>query len=352
MRELFEVKEGDRRIYEKHIRDFLPEKIIDVHAHVWLEKHTRDYTGEFEPVRAVTWPKLVARDNSIEDLVETYGLMFPGKEVTPLIFGSPNLEYDIYKSNEYVARCSKKHGFPALMLARPEMGAREILQEIKKNSFLGLKVYLNYANPHIPQNEIRISDFVTGEQLEVLNGQGLVLMLHIPGKNRLKDPVNLMELMEIEKKYPRVKLIVAHVGRAYCVEDLGNAFEVLSSCENMVFDISANCNREVFKKLIKAVGPKRILFGSDMPILRMRTKRICVGGRYINLVERGAYGDVSGDPNMKEVGKDEADDFTFFMYEEILAFKEACLDTGLSEGDMEDVFYNNGKRILFGGLSR
>ena len=42
-------------------------------------------------LRAVTWPQRVALDNSIEDLQETYRLMFPDKSVLPLIFGLADL---------------------------------------------------------------------------------------------------------------------------------------------------------------------------------------------------------------------------------------------------------------------
>lgn len=352
MKDLFEVRDKDIEFYEKYLNDFLPDEFIDIHTHVWLEDFTDTTLSEDEnPIRAVTWPKLVAKDNSIEDLLQTYKLMFPGKTVTPLIFGNPNLIYDLDKSNRYISACAEKYKVPALMLARPEMSGKAVLREIMEKGFFGIKVYLNYAKPYIPQNEIRIFDFVTHEQLEVLNDTGLLLMLHIPRKERLKDILNLMQLKEIEKRYPRVKLIVAHVGRAYCEEDIGNAFEVLSDCENMVFDISANCNSQVFKRLIKAVGPKRILFGSDMPILRMRSRRICENGRYVNLVEKGTYGDVSGDPNMREVSRNEAEDFTFFMYEEIRAFMMAAQDLSLNKDDILDIFNNNAERILYGGGS-
>ena len=33
---LFEVTPYDRRIYEEELKDFLPQKILDVHTHVWL----------------------------------------------------------------------------------------------------------------------------------------------------------------------------------------------------------------------------------------------------------------------------------------------------------------------------
>ncbi|NLJ41507.1 MAG: hypothetical protein GX352_07865, partial [Clostridiales bacterium] len=40
--DLFPVTDIDREIYETEIKDFLPEKIIDIHTHVWLDKdHTK-----------------------------------------------------------------------------------------------------------------------------------------------------------------------------------------------------------------------------------------------------------------------------------------------------------------------
>ena len=45
-------------------------------------------------------------------------------------------------------------------------------------------------------------------------------------------------IMEIEEKYPNVKLIVAHIGRAYIPSDSGDAFKRLASTQNMLFDFS------------------------------------------------------------------------------------------------------------------
>jgi predicted TIM-barrel fold metal-dependent hydrolase len=114
----------------------------------------------------------------------------------------------------------------------------------------------------------------------------------------------------------------------------------------MFFDFSANTNAFVFEELINALGPKRILFGSDMPITRMRMRRIEKDGIYINIVPRGLYGDISGDPNMMEVDGEAAARLSFFIYEEIAAFKEAAVKTGLSKTDIEDIFHNNAKGII------
>lgn len=344
MSETFIVKDTDRAFYESKLRDFLPSRMIDIHTHVWLKKFTVE--ADSAPPRTVTWPSLVADENSIEDLLETYRLMFPGKNVTPMIFSQVNLDVDLDACNSYIRECSTKHRFPALLVTKPGQSAAELEERIKNGGFLGIKVYLNFAPPAIPEKEICIYDFLPPHQLRLLDRLGLMVMLHIPRDGRLKDPVNLRQLLEIERDYPNLKLIVAHVGRAYCPEDVGNAFDLLAETKNMVFDFAANTNTGVFRQLIKAVGPKRILFGSDLPILKMRTRRICENGNYVNLVPKGLYGDVSGDKHMREVEGPQAKTLTFFMYEEIEAMRQAASAEGLKQTDINDMFYRNAVRII------
>jgi uncharacterized protein len=344
MQDLFEVKQIDREFYQSRLQSFLPAKMIDIHTHVWLDSH-RNKAAKFVK-RSVEWPSRVAKDNSAEDLVKTYKLMFPGKQVMPLIFGNPGPGEDFDIGNNYIRECAEKHHFPALIFARPEWSSGEFEERMIAGGFIGCKVYLNFAPEYIPEKEIRIFDYLPHHQLEVLNRYGWITMLHIPRDGRLKDPVNLAQMLEIEQKYPDIRLIIAHVGRAYCCEDVGDAFATLSKTRRMMFDISANTNAEVFRQLIEAVGPRRILFGSDLPILRMRMKRIDEGGNYVNVVPKDLYGDVSGDRHMREVEGEEAGRLTFFMYEEIDAFRRAAEETGLTASDIEDVFYGNASKLI------
>jgi hypothetical protein len=78
----------------------------------------------------------------------------------------------------------------------------------------------------------------------------------------------------------------------------------------------------------------------------MRMRRICENGIYVNLVPRGLYGDVSGDKNMRVVDDAEAQQLTFFMYEELLAFRRAAEATSLRREDIEDIFFNNATQML------
>ncbi|MBN1446181.1 MAG: amidohydrolase family protein [Candidatus Omnitrophica bacterium] len=342
MKKNFEVKTVDEKFYEEKIRNFLPGRIIDVHTHIWLKGR-----GCNSAVRdgVVTWPSRVAEENSAEDLMDSYKLLFPGKEVIPLLFNSPIVSKNLDILNRYVIQSAEKYKLPSLMLCRPDWTAEKFSERLEEGNFLGVKPYLNFAPADIPGDKVCIFDFMPRHQLEALNRTGKILLLHIPRPGRLKDKVNLAQMLEIERRYPEIKLIIAHVGRAYCPEDIGDAFSVLKDTK-MFFDISANTNEKVFLQLIEAVGPGRILFGSDMPITRMRMRRICENGIYINFVPSGMYGDVSGDKNMREVSGAEAEELSFFLYEEIYAFLTAAGKTGLGKNEIERVFYSNAAELL------
>ena len=171
-------------------------------------------------------------------------------------------------------------------------------------------------------------------------------MLHIPRDGRLKDPVNLHQILEIRREFPKVRLIVAHIGRAYTKEDVGNAFDLLTQEPETMYDFCANSCEYAITECIKRCGPKHVMFGTDMPILRMRARRIEEGDNYVNLVPPGLYPDPYGDPHLREVSEEEGKSITFFAYEELLAFKRACQTLGCTKQDVEDMMYNNAMNLI------
>ena len=179
--------------------------------------------------------------------------------------------------------------------------------------------------------------------LELMNELGGTVMLHIARNGRLKDPVNLAQMMEIDEKYPNAKVIIAHIGRAYSPEDIGNAFDILKNSKHLTFDFTANTLDVAMIECIKAVGTKRVMFGSDMPITKMRMYRVSENGNYINVVPRGLYGDVSSDPHMRETDEK---DVTFMIYEQILALKRVAIDMKLSDKQIEDIMFLNAKKLI------
>lgn len=343
---LFEVTAHDREIYEKELRDFLPEHILDVHCHLWKNQFNdlKQYAVG-DPKRCVTWPSLVATENPIEDLLETYELLFPGKDMKALVFagGDPSAA-----NNSYVADSAQKVGFPALYYSHPQESADAVEYQIRRGHMLGVKSYLDLAPKYLPEREIRIFDFFPKHQLERLNEMGAIVMLHIPRPGRLKDPVNLAQIIAIKKEFPNIRLIIAHIGRAYTKEDVGNAFDVLSEVPDLMFDFCANCCEYAITELLRNTGSTHAMFGMDMPILRMRTHRIEENGTYINLIPPGLYGDPSQDSHLREVSPEEAEKITFFAYEELLSLKRACKTLGFGKAEVENIMYNNAMGLING----
>ena len=332
----YQMSDYDRRVYEEQLAPFLPDEMVDCHTHIWRE--------EFDPISTkgcVSWTQMVARDCEIEDLLQTYRDMFPGKTVTPVLMGWPMA--DLPKTNAYTAKCAAEYRLPALYCTDYSMTAEHLEEAVKKGGFLGLKPYLNNSPAYIPANEVRIYDFLPPEHLAVADKHGWIVMLHISRPARLRDPVNIAQLMEIEEKYPNLRLIVAHIGRAYSKEDLGDAFEALKHTKRMLFDFTANTLDLAMETCLNAVGPGRLMFGSDLPIVKMRMFRTTENGFYINHVPRGLYGDVSSDPHMRETDRI---DVTSFMYEELLAFRRCAEKLALTKDEVADIMGRNAARLF------
>lgn len=343
---LLEVKPYDREYYEEYLKPFLPDRFIDCHAHIWLKEFHRE-GGLREGSQ--NWPRLVAAENSIEDLNETNRLLFPDNKVISAVYGDPVITIDRERNNRYVAEKAREFGFPALYLSHPDQSAEELERSVLADPvFKGIKVYLQFSPSYIPADEIRIYDFLPKEHLALADKHGWVVQLHIARPGRLGDPVNYCQLLEIEQNYPNLQLLVAHLGRAYADEDVGNALEYLKNTEKTVWDFTANTNERVMEQVLNRFGPERFIYGTDFPIFRMRARRTVENGVYINEVPEGEFPreSIAGDAHMREIPYPEADRITFFIYEEINACRIACRRLGLGRDDVEKIFFKNSAGIF------
>lgn len=331
----FNLTEYDKKVYKEELDSFLPKNIIDSHVHVYRMEDR--YPPKKPGVQK--WTGKVAEENPIEDLVQTYKDLFPNNNVVPVIFGMPSCKLD--SVNNYISNVSKEYNYPALFCTHADMTKDFLEEQVIKGGFQGLKPYCNNQTV-IDKDVAGIYDFLPKEHLEVANKYGWKVLLHISKPDRLKNPDNVKTLMEIEEKYPNVKLIVAHIGRAYAKEDIGNAFDTLKHSKNMIFDFSANTLGYATQKCIEAVGTKRVIYGTDLPIAKMRMYRVVEDGYYINVVPRGLYGDVANIGHMRET--DETD-VTNFTYEIIRGFIDCSKTLALTKQEIEDVMCNNAKNL-------
>ena len=336
---MFTQNETDKKFYEQ-IRDYLPETIFDAHVHLWKKEFIRkdDAAG----VAGWVGNFIAEHIMDAEQYTDTVNALFPGKKTEALAFGWVEPNVDLEGNNEYIGSCGKD--IRRLAVARPDWSAEYTIDQVEKNGLCGLKPYPGFAALFKPANEVRVTDMLSADQLAAANEKGWVIVLHLPRTGRLADRQNIQDLIMIDRQYPNIKTVVAHIGRAYAPENIGDAFDALKDTKHLVFDFAANTNAEVFKQTIEVFGTKRIHYGSDMPISGMRMRRTYgVGGNYINIVPKGSCGDVSGDPHMMEC---EDTDISYFAYECVAAMTDAARNLGLKDRDMEDIFFSNAKNLI------
>lgn len=327
----------DLRVYEEELAPWLPEEIIDIHVHVCLDSQlTRPFSAER---RAAMWPLDIGLEQSWETLRATYAALFPKQRVTALAFGSVLKEIDIDATNRYIMDGTRDPSNLAkgLFVSSPEMSVGT-LEEALSMGFLGIKPYPDLAPRDT--DEVSIYEFLPHEHLQAMNRLKGIVILHIPRKGRLSDPDNIRELLEISDRYPDIRLIVAHIGRAYCMPTAEPGLLPFADRPNVLFDTAAHLNADVFQYALEMVGPDRLLFGTDLPVTLMRGMREHVGNQYINYTD-GPYG-----WNKVRKSPEEEANYTFFIYEELKALIEAVKRAGLGKDAFRKIMYTNSLGVM------
>jgi predicted TIM-barrel fold metal-dependent hydrolase len=329
----------DLPFYRKHLEPYLPERIIDIHSHVGRMEHV----DRSAPVPAF-WADRMCLAFAAESIVQVYRTILPGKSVTPVWFAFPRRNVYLDQANAYAARAAHEFGTWSLLVSRPTWSGQELTLRVEANGAAGLKPYFYLVNGK-PSADVTVFDCLPHHHLHLADQKHWLVILHLPRAGRLADPLNIAQVKEICRSYPHVKLVIAHVGRAYCPSFAERGLAALRDCPNLYYDISANCNEDVFKLLIQSVGPQRILYGSDLPLVTLRLRRICEGDAYVNLVRKTRFADAQTRRDLEHENS-----FTFLLYESLAAFLRAARSSGLHRSDLEDVFYRNALGLLEGPM--
>ncbi len=302
----------DTRVYEDELCPWLPDKIIDCHVHIGIPEHC----GPISEKRIqADWAMEVGVQQSWDDWRAANAALLPKQHISALVMGVPFREMYLDRNNDYVISGITDSGTRALFVTRPEWDAEEIDKAFERG-FVGIKPYPDFAPES--DHEPSIYDFLPKPHMEVLDRRAGILMLHIPRAGRLADPDNIREVLEINDTYPAIKLIVAHVGRSFCLPTAQKGLPHFADRPGICFDIAANLNADVFSYAFNVVGPERILYGSDLPITLMRGIREYVGEKYINFTD-GAY---SWNTNRKPPEVEAT--YTYFLYEQLRALIKAA----------------------------
>ena len=328
------MNEQDRQIYREELAPFLPPRIFDAHVHVFdksffppdfafkpLSVHNK-FGGEFP---LALWRELMRE-------------LLPEQEVWLNCFADPNLKLDRGR----VPEVNRQNEF-AMVVVSPADPPEVMANRIEAAGAVGVKPYLNFAADFYGKksNDVEIRDMLTPGQLEYLNARRLAITLHIPRSGRFADPVNQRQMVEICEKYPDIKIIFAHIGRAYFMRNIRESnIGELAKLPNAYFDTAMINSAEILRYAADHFPVDRILFGTDSPIALLRGKSVEINNQYAYLMgENYKIGTAI-------IDTDHAVQFTTFFYEQLRAMIAAFPGAALGK-----VLFDNAKQ-LFTGISR
>ncbi len=325
--------EIDDPVFRDELGPWLPDEIFDFHSHIYREED-------------VSYTKREGRNPSMPVVCEYYPLenyqaamqrLFPGKTLHALLFNTIDPNADMKAQNAYLAEATAgDERLHALMLCGLEEDQEALEAELRSGEFLGLKPYWSYVThaKGTDQADVTLEDMVPPGQRELANRLGLIQMVHIPRLGRLADPVNVDGMIRLCEECPNSTIVMAHFGRAYFPEAIGD-LKNLPSYDNLYVDFSMVQSWESCETLIELFGPDKILWGLDMPVAQEKGKLLSANGQrhfFTKRVHPWSIHNSAGSYKMR---------CTFYAYEIVRAFKVASERVGFTAADVEKVFLTN-----------
>lgn len=320
----------DRDMIASRLEGFIPDEIYDIHTHPYEPSH-------FAP-EAWPWINQGGRLGCKEhrDALLRY---MPVKTIHGLYFGMPHKTAKRVEMNEFVLDETRNNGSSlsrTLKVVAPGDDRKQVADELRAGIYCGIKVYHVYADRPDTMNA-HIHEFAPEWMWEILNETQGILMLHIVRSGAIDDPDNQREIRRLCRTYPRMKLVLAHIARSFNYRNARNGLHTIADLDNVVVDTSAICETESFRAVLEALGPRRILWGSDFAVSEARGRCVTTGS-YFYWLFPDAIANAEKAATHNEM--------TLVGIESLLNLRELSEDAGLTSSDIKDIFLNNSLRLL------
>ncbi|MBQ9788153.1 MAG: amidohydrolase family protein [Lentisphaeria bacterium] len=312
------ISDFDREIWYEELEDFVPAKIFDAHAHLW---HNRYANGKPTPYI----------NTDFETLDKFSKTIFPNREIDYLLLATPFPGTELKGYTEFmgeeIAKSPSKIGSTVVT---PEITPEELANSIEKYNFRGLKPYRLFAKD--PAN-CRITDYLPESFIEVADEYKLCITMHMSRFDGIADEQNLADFKYFTSKYKNVRWILAHCARAFNPYTLEKNIFVLRDMPNIYYDTSAVCDSRTHYLLFKHENKSRLMFGTD---------NIDAGGvhaKYITWGKGWQFFPGMDVPHCRP-------DATLVCYENLRSTKQAADMAGITNDELQDIFYGNAKQFF------
>jgi glutamate-1-semialdehyde 2,1-aminomutase len=323
----WELRDYDSEFFARELDSFVPPRVFDAHAHLYRIHHW----GYNHPVQA--GPASV----TMRAFLDQMRWIMPGREVTGLFFGV-GFHAGYMESNEFVA--SEAHSRPhnyCEMLTPPDLDPELLRETVNRMGFHGIKVYHSFVQRK-PTWNAEISEFLSEDHVRVAGQENWTITLHMVKDRALADPGNQYWITHYCRKYPGIRLILAHAARGFNAFHTVSAIECLRGFDNVWCDVSAVTEAPAMEAILRVLGPDRLLWGSDYPISHLRGRCVAMGDQFVWL-----YEDTLDWQTISPQAKIQS---YFIGHESLRSLKHAAMAMRLKDSEIEKIFYGNARRML------
>lgn len=326
----WELRDADRELFERELERFVPDRIFDAHAHLYQKwyfpegsAHRRNLEGAPEQV-------------GLHEFRELSGWITPRRHVDALFLAFP-VHGDLAAISRFAAAEARRDaGCRAEMLVTPDMDPEHVREEVRRQSFAGLKCYHIFSARN-PTFESYVEEFLPEPLVKLAHEEELCITLHMVRSRALADPANRETILRYCRTYPRMKMVLAHAGRGFNPHHTVEAIAEMRGVGNLWFDSAAVTDGGAFEAIIQTLGHDRLLYGSDFFISHMRGRAVAIGDSFIWLYED------SLDWSRYEYARVAP---TLIGLESLRCLKLAARHLRLSDSQVEDIFCGNARRML------
>lgn len=249
--------------------------IIDAHVHLYPPEVDADPAGWAEARGERHWAVLCTRrrrDGRPVQTLPTLGQLLAtmdaaGVDRAVLLGWYWENPETCLSQNRFYAECVRAHPdrLSAFATLHPASGLEATLAEVRRASDAGL-IGLGELSPH--SQGFAMDDPIFRATLDLAGERGLPVNLHVtdpdsrPFPGRIETPS--ADFITLAQAHPRTRFILAHWGGMLPLHDAR-----FLACANIVYDTAASplmYDAGVWSRLLNALGPDRVLFGSDFPL--------------------------------------------------------------------------------------
>lgn len=323
--------DADRETFDRELADFVPARVFDVHAHLWQADWWSDPPGH---VRAA--PRVVGALQYAQHMA----WILPGRQVRALHFAYPfptDSQAARLSANEFVAsQLAGEPAAPGQFLVGPQDDPEWVREQVRRMGMRGLKPFSFYAEVGNIW-EAELPDYLPEGIMRVADEEGWTVTVHLMRARGVADASNQYWVRRYCETYSDCQIILDHCARGFNPYHAMEGLPALAGLGNLWIDTSAVCNATAVLAALDALGPERMLYGSDFYVSQMRATNFPLGDTFLWLDEESPVQLPAYAPTRV---------WPLLGIENLRAIKAAFRFARLTDAQVEAFFWGNAAALL------